>query len=239
MGFFKFAIELFLSMVYPNRCAGCNVIIAEDELFCDYCYEMLPVTAADKRCRTCGCKIKECQCRYRVFHFTSVTAPFYNSESAQKAMYAFKFNRKIYYGDFLARQMVLAVKGDFFDIKLDGVVYVPLPIKREIKRGYNQSRELAIRIARLLDIPLIENALGCNTKRMLQHKTYLKDRFSNVKGCYYPNISLKGRRLLLVDDIKTTGATLDECSRTLLKAGAYEVYCVTGLITTKNKKKGK
>ncbi len=227
-----------VNAVYPNRCVGCEAIIPKDEVFCDYCFEMLPKARGDNRCKTCGCIKKECQCKYRAFHFTSVTAPFYNDGIARKAMYAFKFRHKPYYADAFAREMVINIKNDFYGVDFGGVVYVPLPLIRGLKRGYNQSRELAKRIADLSDIPLIENALGCNPHKKLQHKTDIKQRFQNVKGMYYPNIPLRGRRILLVDDIKTTGATLDECSKALLKAGAMEVYCVTGLISRKSKKKG-
>ena len=134
--------------------------------------------------------------------------------------------------------MALSVKSDFHDVDFNALVYVPMPFKKELKRGYNQSRELAVRLSKILNIPLVENAIGCNEKRYSQHKVRAKHRFENVKGAFYPNLSLKGRQVLLVDDIKTTGATLDECAKSLLKAGAEEVYCVTALISKSKKKEG-
>ena len=151
-------------------------------------------------------------------------------------MYAFKFNRKIHFAKFIAERMAISVKNDFYGVDFDCVVYVPLNLKRELKRGYNQSKELAKELSSILNLPLVENALGCNEKRLPQYKAVKKERFENVKGMFYPNISLKGRKVLLVDDIKTTGATLDECAKALFKAGAVDVYCVTGLISKgKNK----
>ncbi len=230
-------IESFLDAVFPDKCVGCDEIIPKGQGLCDYCYEFISKTANDNRCTVCGNKKSECVCKYRVFHFTACTAPFYNEDIAKQVMYAFKFRRKQEFADFLAERMTLSVKTDFYGVEFNALVYVPLPLKRELKRGYNQSRELAVKIAKMLDIPLVENALGCNEKRSVQHKTPFKDRFDNVKGAYYPNLSLKGRTVLLVDDIKTTGATLDECARALLKAGANEVYCVTGLISKSKKKR--
>ncbi len=226
-------IEAFLDALFPNKCVGCDRIIPKGDSLCDFCFETMPTTAADNRCRVCGLKKKECQCRFHIFHFSSVTAPFYNTELARRVMYAFKFRRHIEFADFFAERMTLSVKTDFYGVDFNAVVYVPMTLKNELKRGYNQSRELAVRIANMLDAPLVENALGCNNKRFTQHKTYIKKRFKNVKGIYYPNLSLKGRTVLLVDDIKTTGATLDECTKALFKAGANEVYCVTGLISKK------
>lgn len=232
-------IDTVLNAVFPNRCVGCNEIIDKGEYLCDYCYEMLPKTAESNCCKVCGNIKSSCFCKKHVFHFTSATAPFFNEGTAKQIMYAFKFRRKLYFADFLSTRMALSVRTEFYGVPLDSVAYVPMPAKRELKRGYNQSRELALRIAKLLELPLVENAIGCNEKRNLQYQTGLKDRFKNVKGVFYPNLSLKGRRILLVDDIKTTGATLDECSRALLKAGVEEVYCVTGLISSAKKKEGK
>lgn len=233
------AVDSILNALFPNRCAGCNEIIPTGEGFCDYCFEMLPRTATDNLCKVCGCVKKYCQCKYHVFHFSGAIAPFYNDGPAKKGMYAFKFHKKPYFAKIYAKQMALSVKTAFYGVDFNAVVYVPLPLKRELTRGYNQSRELAVKLAEILNLPLVENALGCNNKKKIQHKTDIKERFKNVKGMYYPNISLKGRTVLLVDDIKTTGATLDECAKSLLKAGANDVYCVTGLTTKRKDKKSK
>ncbi len=239
MTFIKRVIGLILDMVYPNRCIGCGEIIPEGDGFCDYCFEMLPKTAGDKRCKVCGSRIRDCLCKYRVFHFTSATAPFYNEGVAKKAMWDFKFRRKLWFADIFAGQMAICVNTDFHKIHFDALVYVPMPVKNQLKRGYNQSRELAVRLSEILNVPLVENALGCNNKRYIQHKADYKERFQNVKGVYYPNLSLRNRHILLVDDIKTTGATLDECAKALYKAGAVEVYCITALTTKRRNKTGR
>lgn len=234
---FKNLVTGFLDVLYPSKCLSCGEIIEKGDFLCDYCYEMIPKTANDNICTVCGNVKRDCSCKYRVFAFDGITAPFYNLEIAQKVMYAFKFNKQLHIAEFFAERMALTVKTDFYGKDFNAVVYVPLPFKRELKRGYNQSRELAVRISKILNIPLVENALGCNDKRYIQHRVKMEDRFKNVKGAYYPNISLKGRTVLLVDDIKTTGATLDECSKALLKAGANEVYCITGLISKRKTKR--
>jgi ComF family protein len=238
MVFIKKIIGCVLDTVFPNKCIGCDRIISKNESLCEFCLENLEKTNFDNRCKVCGNIKSDCKCKYHVYHFTAATAPFYNDGVSQKIMYAFKFNRKMHFAKFIAERMAISVKNDFYGMEFDCVVYVPLNLKRELKRGYNQSRELAKELSHILNLPLVENALGCNEKRLPQNKTKGKERFENVKGMYYPNISLRGRRVLLVDDIKTTGATLDECAKALFKAGADDVYCVTGLISKgKNKKR--
>ncbi len=239
MGIIKALLYSIIDAFFPNKCIACFEIIPKGESLCCYCHEAMPKTNFDNRCRVCGNLKKQCDCKYRAFHFNGATSPFYNEGIARKAMYAFKFNRKIELADFFAQRMVISVNTDFNGVAFDAVAYVPLLLKDELKRGYNQSRELAANIAKILDMPLLENALGCYEKHHTQHKTKLQERFKNVKGIYYPNISINGRTVLLVDDIKTTGATLDECTKALFKAGADNVYCVTGLITKRKIKRRK
>lgn len=108
---------------------------------------------------------------------------------------------------------------------------------RKRVRGFNQSEVLAERIAKILSLPII-NALSCVKSAHSQHKIKdYKERFKNVKGIYKANGAFDGKTLLLVDDIMTTGATLNECAAVLLRAGADKIYCVTALRTDKNDKK--
>ena len=106
-----------------------------------------------------------------------------------------------------------------------------------LKRGFNQSEVLAEQIADILEIPFEKQLLFCKNKRKPQHKVHFKERFKNVKDVYYSYADITGKAVLLVDDIKTSGATLSECAKQLYIAGAAKVYCVTGLIT--KFKKGK
>lgn len=231
--------ELISSVFHPKTCAGCGAIIDEDEALCDYCYEMLVRYDLSDRCIKCGSDKKNCRCSRRVFHFDGCVAPFENTGAAQKAVYSFKFARKMNIGEFLGEQMAICVKSEYHDIKFDGVCFVPMLKIKRLRRGFNQSRVLAEKIADLLGLPLC-NLLVCLKYAPSQHGLKAKERFLNVKGMYAAVGQAKGKTLLLVDDIKTTGATLDECAKQLLLSGAAAVYCVTALIsvgksTQKNK----
>lgn len=229
--------KVVITALFPNTCAGCGAVLSEEEFLCDYCYEMLDRTAKDKLCFKCGLPKKKCDCSKYIFRFDGCTAPFYNNGTARKAMYAFKFRRKERFGEFFARQMALCVKQAFCDVKFDIIGYVPMLKRNEHRRGYNQSKVLARALSEILGIPVAENLLGCKGKEYTQHELPHKMRFNNVKDRYYCNFSVNGKNILLVDDIKTTGATLDECAKQLLKSGADRVYCVTGLITKHDNKR--
>lgn len=234
-----YAIKQVIKAVYPNTCAGCGRIIPEEDGFCYYCFEMLPKVNLDKFCTRCESAKEDCRCNHYAYHFEAAVAPYYNYGVARKAMYNFKFHRKEYFVLLFAKNMALAVQNAFYDVKFDAVAYVPASMRNELKRGYNQSRELAILVSEKLNIKLLDNAIGCRKKRQPQHKTRWEDRFKNVRDVYFANTTLKGRTVLLVDDIKTSGATLDECAKVLKSAGADRVYCVTALATKRKAKKRK
>lgn len=227
-----------LKLLFPNRCLGCGEIIEEDEFICEYCFEMLERVSSDKLCFKCGCHKRDCDCRRLVYSFDGIAAPFHYEGIARRVMYSFKFRKKLYYGRFFAENMALAFKQSFPDIRFDLICFVPMYSASERKRGYNQSKILAGNVSEILGIKLLDNALHCLKKKRSQHKTPLKERFDNVRGIYYTDLRMTGQTVLLIDDIKTTGATLNECASVLLKAGAGRVYCLTAL-TTKKRKKGK
>jgi predicted amidophosphoribosyltransferase len=102
-----------------------------------------------------------------------------------------------------------------------------------LKRGYNQAYLLAERVASMLSLP-VDSTLKRTLFSSTQHKRgSAEERFENAYDSYKMKKAVKGR-VLLIDDIKTTGASLEACSRELLKAGADEVYCLTALVGNKN-----
>lgn len=230
----KALINLIREAFFPKTCAACGEITENGEPLCDYCREMLVRFNPIKRCIRCGTQRPDCDCRYRVFHFDGLIAPFENRDSAKLGVYAFKFRRKMSNADYFAEQMALCVKNEYRDISFDAVTFVPMHRLRFLKRGFNQSRVLAEKTADILCLPL-EDTLICLKSGKKQHDLFGKDRLENVKGRYSAKLSAKGKTLLLVDDIKTTGATLDECAKQLFLAGADKVYCVTALISTRSK----
>lgn len=228
----KRVILVLKSVFFPKTCAGCGEIINEDDELCDYCHEMLVRCDPLKRCMRCGLKKDDCQCKNQVFAFEMCIAPFVNDGVAKRAMYHFKYRRRMTYGTMLAKQMALCVKNEYRGIKFDGICFVPMHFRKKLSRGFNQTEVMAKIMSDILGVPLI-NALKCVKFVHSQHELGIKQRRENVKDMYVPTGSLRGKSLLLVDDIKTTGATLNECAVQLLSAGADCVYCVTALISEK------
>ncbi len=223
--------------LFPNQCLGCGKVLIDDDYFCEYCYEMIEHCKVDKICRKCGLPKKHCQCGKYVFHFDASVAPIKNDGPAKEAMHKFKFRSKVHYGKYFAEQMALMIKQRYTDQDFDFITYVPMTLFGRLKRGYNQSFVLADELSKILNIPIGMNVLKCVLKTKTQHELSASERFKNIKGKYRCTVPLNGKRVLLVDDIKTTGATLDECAKQLKANGADVVCCVTALITYKDKKK--
>ncbi len=229
--------NVIINAIFPQKCISCGAITERNEFLCEYCYENIERVDFSKVCERCGLPKKECECKNRVFHFNSIVAPFINAEIAQAAMYRFKFKKLAFCSKFFSEEMAKAVKTVYHGVRFDAITYVPMhPIKR-LKRGFNQSEKLAAELSKILGIPLFDGVLSVKYTNNRQHDMSVKERFQNVKGKYSYNYKITGKNILLVDDIKTTGATVDECAKQLLLAGANSVYCVSGLIS--EPKKGK
>lgn len=237
MEIFRKIAKSIVSAYFPNTCISCGEIIPEDEDLCEYCFEMINRCDPLKRCLKCGLNKKNCECDKKVFYFEALVAPFYNNGVAKDAMYRYKFRKRESNADYFAKQMSICVENEYRDIHFDGITYVPLSKRKRLLRGFDQCEVLARKMSEILGIKFLPNALGCKYKRTSQHEMSIADREKHVKGMYSYKYSNYGRTILLIDDIKTTGATLNECARQLLISGADRVYCVTGLITENKKKK--
>lgn len=146
--------------------------------------------------------------------------------ASRAAMLPFKHGGKIQHARFMARAMMSALQ----DIDLDADVIMPVPLanRRLFKRGYNQATLLAKPIAKATGIKLDLDSVHRKYRDDMGHKN-ARERAENIRGCFWvakPG-KIQGKRILLVDDVMTTGATFSELRRVLIQAGATAVYGVT------------
>ena len=221
----KKLIKYILWVFFPSRCGCCNKIIKRNEHICPDCDKVLERTK--KPCSVCGYEKTSCVCSHRAFHFVSAAAPFNRGEYSKELVNNFKFRGNIVVADFLSENIAEAVKQRFPEVNFDFITSVPMYPFKKFANGFNQSEILARKISCLLNVPYKE-CLHKVKRNKTQHKSPFKERFDNVKGVYECD-KISAENVLLVDDIKTTGATLDECSRQLLFGGAHKVYCVTAI----------
>ena len=135
----------------------------------------------------------------------------------------YKYNGKNYLYKALGEIMLDTIK--LYEIKADRIIYVPIYYRKEAKRGYNQARLLALYLSKALDLELIDkNLLKCKNTKDQSHSDRF-DRTTNLRDAFIlkdPR-AIRGRDIILVDDVVTTGSTMEEVGKLLIKNGASRV----------------
>lgn len=206
---------MILDWFFPPRCAFCRRLVEHGEIrVCESCKKDLPYTHNDGEQRKDFVK--------------SCVAPFYYEKTVRKSLLRFKFgNTPGYaeaYGPFVAASVKRLLEGEW-----DVLSWVPVSRKRLRERGYDQAELICRAVASSLEteaVPLLRKRR--HTKAQSATGSAEKRR-ANIAGAYemLPGVDVKGKRILLIDDIITTGSTISECARTLGIAGADSVYCAT------------
>ncbi len=227
--------EFLLWLVLTKHCPYCDKLINKNEELCSSCKENLP-KITEETCKFCGAEKKRCACKKHRMGYDGITSPFYYEGGIKECIHKFKFSGKDYLGTILAEAMAVKVITDFKDINFDFVSFVPFSKIQKLRRTYNPSEILAEKLSSELHIPL-KNVLVKLFDTSTQHNMRVKNRSGNVFGIYDVDerVNVQGKTILLVDDIKTTGATLNECAWILKIRGAENVYCVTAALTGKEK----
>ncbi len=221
--------DILISFVFPHTCVSCRSITDNDKCICEKCLKDLKRVSHEKRCIKCGCEKPNCDCKSHIYYFEAVVFPYYNEGSAKNAVYRYKFSKKIYYAGIIADEMLKAFYEEYCDFTFDYIAYVPSSLRSKLSKGFNQSKLLAKIISKELGIPLLKNSIACKPFKPYQHNFDYKERFAKVNGQYTVKTKINAENVLLIDDIKTTGATLNICSKILLCSGAEKVYCLTAL----------
>lgn len=218
-------IDSFRAAVYPDRCHFCGRVVSHKVNVCEACKKQVKVISG-ARCLSCGNMKKDCKCKGRANFYNGIVAPFRYEGVVRKGISLWKFRSAERNVNFFANTVVFAMKDVYADMKFDVITFIPQTEKEREEREYNQGEQLASAIGEKINTPVIPLLVKiCETKR--QHKLPLISRSGNVFGvfeCCNKN-KIVGKNILLVDDIKTSGSTLNECAKMLRIHGAASVYC--------------
>lgn len=234
-------VKKFLSkLIFANRCEICGEVIEFNESLCTEC-KNLPVIKPPY-CEYCGYSKEDCLCKKKKNEYKRIVAPFYYKDSVMRAIHNFKNREMPFLAKPLSRKMYDVICQSYDDIHFDYITYVPFRKLHRIKRGYNQAQLLAEELSKLMNVPC-KCLLNKVRYTGVQHKKTQMQRKADIFGAFdvcdkYKN-QLDGKTVLLVDDVKTTGATLDECAKMLKIYSASSVYCSVVAITKINKKSSK
>jgi ComF family protein len=219
--------ESLLHLAFPQVCEGCGTdLVDKNHFLCLYCYNSLPQTNFHLHADNPMEKIFWGRLPLR-----SATSQFYFTKRSlvQHLLHQLKYRHNKELGQYLGRLMgyALAAAGRFSSVD----ILVPLPLfrSREKKRGYNQSMVLCEGVSEILRRPIQNNLLERTSFTETQTRKGRVDRWQNMEGRFallQPE-QAEGKHVLLVDDVVTTGATLESCGRALLQVKELELSIAT------------
>lgn len=229
---FKSVLGGLAEIVAPTdfKCINCGREIFDDTGFCAECIESV-VFNNGKTCKRCGVGIDGAEdycgnCSFDKIYFDRSYAVFSYEGIVQHAILQMKFNNMGRYAKVFARY--LAFMSARQNLQFDVVCYPPMSTKSKRARHYNQSQLLAEYFCDILDkSDCYCDALVKVKETERQEQLGKQERKVNLVGSYKVNADVKGKRVLVIDDVKTTGATLNECAKVLKRAGAVSVVGLT------------
>ena len=222
-------IQSLKKLIYPEgiSCIGCNNEIADSSEY-GLCHEC-SVKKNTHFCLICGRGITGegdfCNdCSEDKNFFDIARSPTIYCDLSKKLIHSFKIGNNKYLSKYLSRFMYDSYMAEDWDI--DILTYVPISHANLKERGFNQSQLLAKDLATLVDLPVKELLLKvAESDDLAKHSK--KERKEILKGSFSAKEKLHGEKVLLIDDVLTTGSTVNECARVLKHAGASKVYVLT------------
>lgn len=224
-----------LSWVIPPTCPVCRVQMTQVDALCQVCWQGLVFVTAP-HCQGCGWPLVYDDGVSLCLACMNQSRPFVTGRSAfcyegiiRDLILRFKHNNAVYLVPFFVRWLLIA-GSDLFN-KVDYIVSVPLHRWRLWRRGYNQSTLLARSLARQAGLVCLTNVLIRKRRTESQSHKTKRQRQKNIQGAFAikkeKQYLIKGKRVLLIDDVWTTGATLSESALALKRAGAKEISVLT------------
>jgi competence protein ComFC len=211
---------------YPPSCCSCGKI---GKIICDDCFSNIEKTGINS-CIRCVEPIRKhgfcARCKKNPPNYSMLRSLGYYSGPLRDAVLSLKYQRNIGLGEFISSSLSEIVLREGWSIDL--LTAVPLNAKRKRERGYNQAEVLAIPLARKLNKPYLSDLIQRVKSTTSQVGLSLQERQLNVADAFKADPLLsKNQTILLVDDVATTGATMNACAKALMVAGCREVFSLT------------
>ncbi len=205
-------------LLFPDKCILCGRLLERQETdLCHDCRKTAPVFTKSKK-------------RFNLV--AGWTSLWYYKDRTRDCILGLKFYRRLHYAPVLGRLLAMQLQAAGFT-DFDVLTYVPVSFLRRWKRGYDQTRLIAQAVAEELGVELVPCLVKKRHTRPQSSLSRPEQRRANIAGAYRMRrkVSVVGKRLLLLDDVITTGATVCECARVLLTAGAEDVRAASVAVT--------
>jgi competence protein ComFC len=237
MAFAKFEmVRALSSLFYPPVCAICLASVGPDEYLCDDCHaktaRIVPpfcATCSEPFSGTISGPFTCANCSHRRLYFEAAVAVYRSRGIIRRVVHNFKYGHQMHLRHLVGRWLCAALDDDRLRRRqFDVIVPVPLHSARERERGFNQATLLAELLAERMSVlikPVLERVRYTTTQTAFDRS----ERMENLRGAFRlrRKMDVRGLRVLLIDDVLTTGATLSECARVLKKAGAVSIHAAT------------
>ncbi|MEE0960145.1 MAG: ComF family protein [Lachnospiraceae bacterium] len=228
-----------IDYIYPPRCPICDDILEEGKnIPCLRCRHHIRYITSP-RCMKCGKQIEDeyteyCyDCLKTKHYYTKGIAVWSYQDCIKQSIYNFKYNNKRENSKFYINEILRIYEKQIRQWKADVIIPIPLHRIRERRRGYNQARLIADGISRQLEIPVNNNILIRTINTRPQKELNDKERIKNLAGAFALTDTFKKsqtshniKKAILIDDIYTTGATMDICAKLLRESGFEEIYYI-------------
>ena len=225
-----------VSLFYPTACAVCTQPLEPGQNLCLKCRESAP-RLLPPFCAKCSQPFAGAisdsfvcaNCEGRTLHFDAAVSCYRSRGAVRKIMHDFKYGRQLHLRHLIGRWLIETLADPrLAGRRFDCIVPVPLHTARKRERGFNQAELLALQLRRHSSIPvrdLLQRVRYTTTQTQFDRD----ERMQNLKGAFRlrQGCDVQGWRVLLVDDVLTTGSTLSECASVLKKAGAISVHAAT------------
>jgi ComF family protein len=226
-------------MIYPVRCPICGeIVIPKGERICRPCKEKLPYILGP-RCLKCSKPIEDeekeycSDCNHKNLQFLKGYSVWIYDKQMKHSIAEFKYHSKKEYAKFYIQEMVTHYGDIIKKLSIDAIVPIPVHRSKYLERGYNQAEILACGLGKELNLPVLSGLLLRNKKTLPQKQLSDKERLSNLREAFGFNHKESDRylkkidRVLLVDDIFTTGSTIEACANVLKSNGIHDIYFIT------------
>lgn len=223
----------FWDFIFPPKCPICAALrLPWETRCCPICYSNLPYLGTDVCCR-CGRPVEDtkeyCEtCEKQPPAFDVGASLYHYKGTAKEALMNYKYRGEEWRGEFFAEELLRVHRYGILAMGWDGITGVPMHRSRLKKRGYNQAEVIGKILAKRLGIPYYSRLLVRRKKTIAMKQLGPTERLKNLLAAFAIRDGQKSpKRMLLVDDILTTGSTAEACSRLLRQAGAEEIGLLT------------
>lgn len=227
-----------LHILYPKRCPVCDGVLytpflSEEYPVCDDCRNRVEYVA-EPVCKKCGKPLTDqrgeycVDCTRHAHSFTQGKALWVYKGCVKESVYRLKYSNRREYGKSYAQELARQYGRWILRKGVQVIVPIPLHRKRQRQRGYNQAEIIARELGRLLELPVCPDLLVRCLYTKPQKELDDRERKANLKKAFQLNRDIRGlERVLLVDDIYTTGSTMDGAAKVLKHAGIREIYAIS------------